>query len=492
MAGRDEYAPWRSLAPMDDRGEPRSAVEARIGLVLGVAAALPCLIYLSNFTVDDALIPARYATHLARGLGYRFNAHGPSTDGVTPLGWAHLLAPFAARGPLSALAAARVLGSVSWLLAAGALGHAIATVRGSSARYAALGLVLLSAPLGAWAAAGLETGVVMALATLAAVIPPRPAWSGLGGALAGASAWLRPEMIVHALVLCGGRARLADSTRAKCATWALGLGPWCLVALVRSIVWGRPAPLAILAKPSDLAHGLRYVLPALVLTGAPWVAMAPLGFRRLELWPRVLVVAGFAHLLVVILCGGDWMPLARLVCPVLPGLIYVASHLLGTTSSRKSAMARLVVAFAAQVFLLIWRGPAAARVLPDRLSLIRAARPVLANATRVATVDIGWVGAATEAEIVDLAGATSPEIAALPGGHTSKAISGSFLTGQRPDYLVFQMLPEAGPPIFYARTVERRLASDPLVARNYALVWTSPTDLPTRYAVLSIDRGEAP
>ena len=40
----------------------------------------------------------------------------------------------------------------------------------------------------------------------------------------------------------------------------------------------------------------------------------------------------------------------------------------------------------------------------------------------VAALDIGWVSAATEATIVDLAGLTDPSIALLPGGHTSKRV----------------------------------------------------------------------
>src|SRR5206468_11724279 len=95
----------------------------------------------------------------------------PSTDGVTPLGWAYLLAPFAGEGPLAALRAARVMGAAAWLLAAGVIGISIAYIPGSKARFTALLLVLGSAPLAAWAAAGLETGVVVALATVAAALP---------------------------------------------------------------------------------------------------------------------------------------------------------------------------------------------------------------------------------------------------------------------------------------------------------------------------------
>src|SRR5262245_10078502 len=92
---------------------------------VGALAALVPAIALWGFTVDDALIPARYAAHLAHGFGYRFNASGPVTDGVTPLGWAYLLAPAARGGPLAALYAAKALGLVAWTLAAGALALAV-------------------------------------------------------------------------------------------------------------------------------------------------------------------------------------------------------------------------------------------------------------------------------------------------------------------------------------------------------------------------------
>jgi hypothetical protein len=128
-------------------------------------------------------------------------------------------------------------------------------------------------------------------------------------------------------------------------------------------------------------------------------------------------------------------------------------------------------------------------VLRDRLALIEQARAPLAGANRVATVDVGWVGAATNAEIIDLAGATDPEIAALPGGHTSKAVSGALLTGRAPDRLVFQLAParnEQTSAPRYARAIEQRLAADPLVIRSYEPAWESPSELPIRYDILSL------
>jgi hypothetical protein len=121
------------------------------------------------------------------------------------------------------------------------------------------------------------------------------------------------------------------------------------------------------------------------------------------------------------------------------------------------------------------------------MALVVAARPILAGARRVATIDVGWIGAATDADVIDLAGATDPEVAALPGGHTSKAISGAFLTGKSPDRLVFEVRVGAGqaeePKCTHLS--EARLTIDPLVRRTYELVWMSPETLPIRYAIWS-------
>src|SRR4051812_27296533 len=57
----------------------QAALGAVLAAAIGIALAW-------GFTVDDALISARVAAHLAQGLGYRFNADGPRVDCVTPLG----------------------------------------------------------------------------------------------------------------------------------------------------------------------------------------------------------------------------------------------------------------------------------------------------------------------------------------------------------------------------------------------------------------------
>ena len=148
-------------------------------LLFAIAAA--CGVALAwGFTVDDALISTRVAHQLALGRGYRFNPGGPSVDAVTPLGWAQLLAPFAAGSPWQALERARAGGAALWVLAAAGLGSRCAELC-AGWRLGLLALVLATClPLGAWACAGMETALVMVLGVLA-LGPGRGAAACAGG-----------------------------------------------------------------------------------------------------------------------------------------------------------------------------------------------------------------------------------------------------------------------------------------------------------------------
>src|SRR5262245_27808159 len=114
---------------MQERAAPRAIVRPRrvwIGVVAAMLAAALPMLAVSDFTVDDAWVPVRYARSLAAGEGYRASAGATPSDGVTPLGFAHLLVPFAKLGAAPAHGAARVLGVLAWLAAVGALGGVIA------------------------------------------------------------------------------------------------------------------------------------------------------------------------------------------------------------------------------------------------------------------------------------------------------------------------------------------------------------------------------
>ena len=461
-------------------GDPRSRRTALVAAVGASAALIPAAL-LRGFTVDDALITARYAAHVARGLGYRFNAGGAVTDGVTPLGFPYVLAPFARGGPLSALLAAKILGLGAWVAASALLAVAIDRAAGEGSaprarlRFAALALLACSAPLAGWSVAGMETGLAAALAAAAVALPELGA-SLAGAACAGLVAWLRPEALPLAIVLAASPSPQGDEApRRRALRVAVALGPFVAVVAARFALFGRPVPLSVLAKPSDAALGARYALACFLLSG-PIVLVAPIAWARLHGWARGLVLAVAAHFAAIALAGGDWMPLSRLAVPALPAALLAFAHLARVADPR-ATVARVALALAGEVFQLAKVGPAAARVSAARLAVIDELSAPLAGAKVVAALDIGWLGAATGATIVDLAGLTDPDIAALPGGHTSKAISARLLDARKVDAIVLlvkdgERVAEPWSDTFFARIVELRVAAIPRVADGFAIVAT--------------------
>jgi hypothetical protein len=374
-------------------------------------------------------------------------------DAVTPLGWAHLLALVGgSAGPFATLQVAKWLGAVAAGGAAFAVGRRAFTR--ASAPYAG-GLVLclaLCAPLAAWAVSGMETGLVTALAVVAL---GQGRWADLAAALA--AAW-RPELLPWAItVRVALRVALGiPFSRAAAGAGLVVAGP-LMVAALRTLWFGRPAPLAVFAKPSDLEHGVSYALHAFVQTGLPLLGVAPMTLRRGAPLARALVGAGLVHFASLALAGGDWMSLYRLAVPVLPSFVLAGAELWRVAPAWASWL-RLACASAMSLYLALSLGPAARRVGAARQRLIAEARAPLADARTVATLDVGWVGAISDFTVVDLAGVTDEAVAMLPGGHTSKRVSDALLRSRNVDALVLLGDRNTGTPDDYAREVERRVA----------------------------------
>lgn len=447
----------------------------RLTAPLAAAAfALAPVVAMRGFTVDDAWIPARYAAHIASGVGYRFNAGGAATDGVTPLPWAPILAVLSGGDVSRAFSAARIVGVVAWALAAAVLGHVARTSGERPLRFAPLLVLGVSAPLAAWSVGGLETGLVTLLVTLAAAAGDDARGRGWGAGAAGAAAAFRPEMLPLAVVLGAYRGR-GLAVRPRVVAMALATGPWLAVALLRVVFFGRPAPLSQLAKPSDLAHGVPYVVAGLLLAGAPILAFAPVALVRggdALARARWLVVAASVHALAVAFAGGDWMPLSRLLVPAFPLLIVAAIDVAERAPAVLTAV-RAALALAVMVFAWARGGLAARDVLATRMDLLQSGRIALSDAGVIAALDVGWIGAATSRPIVDLAGLTDPAVAALPGGHTSKRVPTTLLDARAVDTLVFLrrrdctgtcVRSDGGP---FDRVVEERLSQEPWVADGF-------------------------
>lgn len=461
----------------------RMAVERkrRWDLLVGAATALAFSIPLyrmKGFTVDDAWIPARYAAHLAGGLGYVFNAGGPSTDGVTPLLWAPMLAIVSGADVQKAWAAARVIGAAGVMISILAVGKYAYDLNGEEEkkpwRFVPLVGLLLSAPLAAWAVGGLETGVATCLATFAVVSPSKNLGGSIAGALcAGLAATFRPEMIVFAAII--GLARAFEVTDAQRPVPVLfSIGPWLGCWWYRLEHFGRGAPLALLAKPSDLSHGVAYAVAGTILAGGPILIAAPKVLAAPSLsHQRWTAIACFGHVFAILAAGGDWMPLSRLFVPIIPAMVVLAIDV-ANRAAPWATVARAVLASGAMLYAWARVGHDAAGVVETRSTLLQSASEILGTRRAIAALDVGWVGATTESPIVDLAGLTDPEIAALPGGHTSKQVPATLLDARRVDTMVFLRAPrdpndqshrEDGGP--FARQVEERIATDPWVKEHF-------------------------
>jgi hypothetical protein len=282
--------------------------------------------------------------------------------------------------------------------------------------------------------------------------------------LASLAAALRPEMLPWAL--CLALAGPAPNPQRRVLHVLLALSGGLVVALLRTWLFGQPAPLAVLAKPSDFDHGLRYALGGTVLCGLPLLLVAGRSVLQLDAWARTQLVAVTAHVGAIVIAGGDWMALFRLFVPILPACAWIAPQLMAR-QPRAWVWAKLLVATAACTVLTLGKLPAARGVLDARRLLLVESADLLVGRT-VGTLDVGWVSAAEPLEVVDFAGVTDRSIALLPGGHTSKRLPADLLLRREVDTLVLLLAPNP-PPLAdgdpaawrrlpFARTVEHRVA----------------------------------
>jgi hypothetical protein len=105
--------------------------------------------------------------------------------------------------------------------------------------------------------------------------------------------------------------------------------------------------------------------------------------------------------------------------------------------------ALLLTAAAAQLHYFLGSDTRAVRARQSRI--IAEARLLLAGSRRIGAVDVGWLGAVSDQHLVDFAGVTDPQVAFLPGGHTSKRLPRDFLERQRIDTLVLRRSARATP-----------------------------------------------
>lgn len=285
------------------------------------------------YVTDDAFISLRYARRLARGDGLTFN-DGEAVEGYSNLLWVLLLAAADLVGldPERAMTGIGV-GCVGLLLAG--LAWALRPL-GAVGQIGMLVLVALSGPLGIWAQAGLENGLLTALTVgaAAALLPlaaaerdPERERRGLAVAtvLLSLAVLTRPDapVIVAGLALgvflASGQGRVALGRAAVVAVVpALVLG---LHVLFRLGYYGDPLPNTAYAKLDgaslDRAEaGVRYLWPWLRTGQWLWLLAAFGAFLPVRVLPnltRLLLPVSALWVAWVVRAGGDHFPAFRMV-----------------------------------------------------------------------------------------------------------------------------------------------------------------------------------
>jgi hypothetical protein len=439
-------------------------------LLLGMAWAFP-------FSVDDAFITLRYASRIARGLGYSFNP-GPATDGVTGPLWL-VPALLAEWGGLDAEHVLKLTGGACAIAAAlMVIVRARAPQGGRAAAWALVSLLATQLPFVVWAVAGLESAAaalaftVMALSVAAS---PRPRGVSLGCAIA-CAAWLRPEIFpaaAAALFACFLRER-REAVRA----FAIGAGGALALVAFRIAMFGTLLPLSAHAKPAELGHGVDYAFAAFARWPVLFALLLSLPCVQSPR-PRDLALVGIvlAHVLAIVLAGGDWMPSQRLFVPMIPIACLIAARGFAVWMRRRRSLALLLLFACVSTSLL-----ELSRELPAvrEAGLNRRARvPELAQLLEsrpgpVAVLDVGALGVALpQVTLFDLGGLTRPQVAYARGGHLDKRFDERVLRDENPAWVVLHSarLPEVdadgGLRRMWGYPVERRVAGFAFVREHY-------------------------
>lgn len=492
---------------------PRPWDSKRLALVLAPALlAYAWLALRFAFLCDDAFISFRYARHLARGLGLRFNpAEVPPVEGYSNALWVLWLTPFEALG----LDVGRAANWTSALCGAALL----ALVVRLAARRLELGPIAAGAtalalaslpPFAVWATGGLGT-MAFALALFATferltLDPERPR-VGVAGLAAVAAVLLRMDgaLWVAAVLAVAwlGAPREARPATLRAALIAGG----CALAAVATqeafrVVYHQEwvpnlARVKVGLGALRLERGLKYVatqlleLPALAIL--PLVALAWSRSRSL-ITVQAFALASCAAAYAVFV-GGDFMTMGRFLVTALPFVALSFAGLARGLERRPLQLAALsgVVLLSSllcafdrapvprawrETLHFRWNEPQAKsevrqwRAMRDRAREWAAVGRALALHTSpgqsIVLGNLGAISYFTELHAYDRFGLVCPEVARRPTqprrvspGH-DKGVDSAYFIDRKPDYLGAWIAPVAVPP---EASVPEAFLSSPLYPR---------------------------
>jgi hypothetical protein len=134
------------------------------------------------------------------------------------------------------------------------------------------------------------------------------------------------------------------------------------------------------------------------------------------------------------------MPFLRLSAPIYPSmLLWTTDGLSPWTGLKKLTQIVLIGAAPWLPLHAAWAQRAdLGAVVQRRWGWVRNLAPVCDPGSVVAAVDVGWVGLACPAHILDLGGVTDPRLARLPGGHTHRVVGAGLFADRNVDIWVIR------------------------------------------------------
>lgn len=461
-------------------------------------------IFFAGYTMDDAFISFRYARNVAGGHGWVYNVGAEPVEGFTNFLWTLLLVPcFWFR--LDPMLTAQSLGAlcslgVLWLTLCLAE-SGVENPRGRMPLWAPF-LLCVTGSFTYQAVTGLETHLFTLGLTFAIYFFLRGdarslAWSAAGFAVASLT---RPEGLLlygvsFLFLFAGWRRRHVE--RASLLTFALVYFiPLSLFFLWRVATFGDWLPNTYYAKvgpPGEmLAEGAKYVYGFSRTHGTtlPWaLALLPVVWYRRRPREVYLLLMLVAHLFIVAYEGGDWMPLHRLIAPILPVLFVlitegfdVLRQAWRTLEERrgssfpwmKGLVGAWLVLIAAVLFYPSIPVMREARVRPAlyERSHVAMGRWLARNCSpddRVALSDIGQIGYYSDLWVIDLVGLTDRTIARSPGGLHKKQYDPEYVLDQEPKYIVLVCAKVGGGFVIRGFETDKRLYRHPRFQANYQL-----------------------
>ncbi len=310
-----------------------------------------------NFLVDDAFISFRYGAHLAAGHGLTWNiGEAPPIEGFSDFLWVVLCA--ALKGlDLDPLLWTRIIGIGCGALLIALVARLVGARAGTGpTRFGAALFAALLPPIGVWATGGLET-MAFSLAVFGVFErltfdreAPRTAHACVWAALAvllRADGFVWVGIALAAALLAWRRERGARLLKSVVVVASFGVAVAAAYFAFRYAYFGRLEPNTARIK---VAFGSRYFLRGsqyvasllLCVVSIPLVLLGALSVARRDASGLIVPALGAfgASCAYLIVLGGDWMMMYRMLVPALAFVALAFGCWLG---SMRSGLVRMFV-----------------------------------------------------------------------------------------------------------------------------------------------------